>query len=115
MVFFAANRNRQKQIWVRRRSALHTHHEEIAMAITTELLGTHTWTPDMDAAALCGVCPECGKQGRHTHTEFSGGDGERGYVEYECKCGTIWTDEYRIVTRTVYPNLLDEHERWGGK
>lgn len=75
----------------------------------TTTLGTHSWTDAMESAALCQDCPECGKQGQHQHTEFSGGDGERGYVEYACcSCGTEWTDEYRLVTRTVYPRLNDD-------
>lgn len=73
-----------------------------------QTVAEHTWTPTMDAAAMCGDCPECGKQGQHTHTEFSGGDGERGYVEYDCgSCGTAWTDSYNLVQRTVYPALRE--------
>ncbi len=73
-----------------------------------QTVARHTWTPTMDAAAMCGDCPECGARGKHTHTEFSGGDGERGYVEYDCTaCGTSWTDSYNLVQRTVYPSLRD--------
>ncbi len=73
-----------------------------------QTVAEHAWTPMMDSAALCGDCPECGKQGQHEHTEFSGGDGERGFVEYGCAaCGTAWTDSYRLVSRTVYPALRD--------
>jgi len=69
----------------------------------------HTWTPMMEIAAMCGDCPECGERGQHQHTEFSGGDGERGYVEYACcSCGTEWTDSYNLVKRTVYPRLNDD-------
>lgn len=73
-----------------------------------QTVANHVWTPTMDSAAMCGDCPECGSQGIHTHTEFSGGDGERGYVEYDCEaCGTSWTDSYNLVSRTVYPALRD--------
>jgi len=69
-----------------------------------QTVARHTWTPTMDAAQLCGDCPECMTRGVHTHTEFSGGDGERGFVEYECPaCDCHWTDSYNLVTRTVYP------------
>ena len=72
------------------------------MAIEAQTLGRHSWTPHC-TAALVGVCPDCGKEGEHEHTEFSGGDGEVGYVEWECaKCDSLWTDEYRLVTRTIF-------------
>lgn len=75
------------------------------MAVFTQILGEHRWTKTMDEiATLCGECPLCMTRGVHTHTEFSGGDGERGYVEYECpSCDAEWTDAYNLVTRTVYP------------
>ena len=73
------------------------------MSMYTQLLGQHSWTDTMNVAEICGECPECQGVGKHTHTEFSGGDGERGYVEYECDCGAEWTDAYNLVTRTVYP------------
>lgn len=72
--------------------------------IYTQQLGQHSWTDVMDnIAAICGECPECMTPAEPEHTEFSGGDGERGYVEYDCSsCGASWTDEFRLVTRTVY-------------
>jgi hypothetical protein len=74
-----------------------------------QTVAEHTWTPTMEIAAMCGDCPECGERGEHQHTEFSGGDGERGYVEYACcSCGTEWTDSYNLVQRTVYPRLNDD-------
>jgi hypothetical protein len=79
----------------------------------TQTLGQHSWTKLMDTVAtICGECPVCMAVGKHTHTEFSGGDGERGYVEYECEdCGAHWTDAYNLVTRTVYPADTPEQAR----
>lgn len=75
------------------------------MSVYTQILGEHRWTKTMEqVATVCGECPVCMTRGVHVHTEFSGGDGERGYVEYECpECDAEWTDAYNLVTRTVYP------------
>ncbi len=76
-----------------------------------QTLATHTWTPLMDKAQICGECPACMTEAQPVHIEFSGGDGERGFVEYECdSCDTHWTDSYNLVTRTVYPADTREAE-----
>jgi hypothetical protein len=75
------------------------------MSRYTQTLGTHHWTPEMDSpeVALCGECPDCGVRSVEYHIEFSGGDGERGTIEYEChSCEASWTDFYRLTTREVY-------------
>lgn len=75
-----------------------------------QILGDHSWTKTMEnLGVVCGECPECMTPAEPEHTEFSGGDGERGYVEYDCKaCGASWTDSYNLVTRNVYPQPKGE-------